>query len=267
MTLLNQYVNAVRMYLPKGPQQEDILSELYRTPAVQDRRRRRGARPPAHRSRAGSAADPARQPGGRRRALRRTRAERGLRVAIDRTGAVPAVRKDSPLELERHDRRHSNHSVVRHLNAWPRVLVVRRSPARPIGVRHRSPLHVSILFQRLARRRPTARESQRNWRFPPTYSPADSQMAIARRSHHVRRGHDLVDACPSCAGADARERRHLARILRRRRQPSTGRSSCCFSSAPLSGRPHSRVRTGTGCRRSLVSSLTVRRSCCSIHLR
>ena len=28
MTLLNQYVNAVRMYLPKGPQQEDILSEL-----------------------------------------------------------------------------------------------------------------------------------------------------------------------------------------------------------------------------------------------
>jgi hypothetical protein len=28
MTLLNRYVNAVRMYLPKGPQQEDILSEL-----------------------------------------------------------------------------------------------------------------------------------------------------------------------------------------------------------------------------------------------
>jgi hypothetical protein len=28
MTLLNQYVKAVRMYLPKGPQQEDILSEL-----------------------------------------------------------------------------------------------------------------------------------------------------------------------------------------------------------------------------------------------
>ena len=28
MTLLNHYVNAVRMYLPKGPQQEDILSEL-----------------------------------------------------------------------------------------------------------------------------------------------------------------------------------------------------------------------------------------------
>jgi hypothetical protein len=28
MTLLKQYVNAVRMYLPKGPQQDDILSEL-----------------------------------------------------------------------------------------------------------------------------------------------------------------------------------------------------------------------------------------------
>jgi hypothetical protein len=28
MTLLDHYVNAVRMYLPKGPQQEDILSEL-----------------------------------------------------------------------------------------------------------------------------------------------------------------------------------------------------------------------------------------------
>jgi hypothetical protein len=28
MTLLKPYVNAVRMYLPKGPQQEDILSEL-----------------------------------------------------------------------------------------------------------------------------------------------------------------------------------------------------------------------------------------------
>jgi hypothetical protein len=28
MTLLKHYVNAVRMYLPKGPQQEDILSEL-----------------------------------------------------------------------------------------------------------------------------------------------------------------------------------------------------------------------------------------------
>jgi hypothetical protein len=28
MTLLKQYVNAVRMYLPKGPQQDDTLSEL-----------------------------------------------------------------------------------------------------------------------------------------------------------------------------------------------------------------------------------------------
>lgn len=28
MTLLKHYVNAVRMYLPKGPQQNDILSEL-----------------------------------------------------------------------------------------------------------------------------------------------------------------------------------------------------------------------------------------------
>src|SRR5262249_24302345 len=28
MTLLKHYVSAVRMYMPKGPQQEDILSEL-----------------------------------------------------------------------------------------------------------------------------------------------------------------------------------------------------------------------------------------------
>jgi hypothetical protein len=168
MTLLNQYVKAVRMYLPKGPQQEDILSEL--SEHLQ--------------SRIDEEEDALGRP--------LTEVEQEALLSQHGNPAIVAERYGAP-------RRSVSlgwqligpelfplYARVLLLN-WS-VTIVAIPIIRWFGTSmpglgfwwFAGPLLVQSvlvtatfacvdLFQRLAQRRPTARESQRNWRFPPTY--------------------------------------------------------------------------------------------------
>jgi len=167
MTLLKHYVNAVRMYLPNGSQQEDILSELTEhLQSALDEEEERLGRPlteveqEALLTRHGNPATVAERYGAPRRSvafgwqligpeLFPLFARILLLNWIVTVVAVP---------------------VVRWFGSMP-----------PLGFwSFAGPLLVQLVivtftftcvdvFQRLARRRASAREHQANWRFPPTY--------------------------------------------------------------------------------------------------
>ena len=264
MTLLNQYVNAVRMYLPKGPQQEDILSELseHLQSRIDEEEEALG-RPlteveqEAMLTRHGNPALVAERYGAPRRSVAFGWQLIGpelfplyARILLLNWSvtivAVPIIGGSAHQCLAsgsgRLPDRCSSQSVFVTLPYMRRFFSVGRVDGRP-----------------RARR-------QRNWRFPPTYLqpiPRWQSLVGLIMFGAVTIWWTLVPVAPALMLGSA-----ATSVEFPRRQPHFyWRSSCCFSSAPLSGRRHSRVRTGTGCRPSLVSSLTVRRSCCSIHLR
>ena len=92
MPLLDHYLRAVRLYLPKGPQQDDIVDEIaeHLTAKLEDEAV--APRAPADRGGRGGRADAARQPDGGRRALRRGAARPGFRASADRRRVVSALR-------------------------------------------------------------------------------------------------------------------------------------------------------------------------------
>ena len=168
MTLLKHYVNAVRMYLPKGPYQEDILSELseHLQSMIDEHEEARG-RPlteveqEALLTRYGNPAIVAERYGAPRRSVAFGRQLIGpelfplyFRILllnwITTLIAVPIIRQFG--------------TVIPRLGFW--------SFAGPMLTQ----LAIVTLvftavdwFQRLARRPSSARVSLPNWRFPPTY--------------------------------------------------------------------------------------------------